>query len=62
MTTVVSVKDIHIFKCSDIQINSKKFVDKTDDKVKNAFSCESVHKQTGRKFGFVNAADCLPNI
>ena len=58
----MSVKDIHIFIYSDIQINSKKFVDKTNDMMKNAFSCESVHKQTVKKFGFVNAADCLPNI
>jgi len=61
MTTVTSVKSIHIFKYSYIQTNSKKFVDKTNDKVKNAFSCESVHKKTV-KIGFVNAADCLPNI
>jgi hypothetical protein len=62
MITVASVKIIHIFEYSDIQINSKKFVDKPDDKVKNAYSCESVHKQTDRKLGFVNAADCLPDI
>ena len=62
MMTVASVKNIHIFKYSDIQINSNKFVDKTNAKVKNATHCESVHKRTGKKFGFVNAADCLPNI
>jgi len=34
------------FKYSNIQIfkNSKKYVDKTNAKVKNAFSCESIHK------------------
>ena len=40
----------------------KKFVDKTNDKVKIGFSCESVHKYTVKKSGFVNATDCLPNI
>ena len=50
MATVASVKNIQLFKYSDIQINSKKFVDKTNDKVKNAFSCESVYKHTSKIF------------
>jgi len=45
MTIVASVKNIQIFKYSN---KFKKSVDKTNDKVKNALSCESIYKHIGK--------------